>query len=239
MTDDNTSATEERSVFVRGMVISLLLTVIFDIGLAIGAFEFAKRVLGIGDFGSYLIASIGPLAGMAIGLVRTKKLGGMSLIILAQILISAAVTLIGAHDARTLLLKDSVLTGAFGAVVLITSMPFFPKPLMFFFGLKFGTDGTAAGVGQWYELWDKYRQFRRTQYVVNNVWGIAFLGEAMIKAIGVYVLPYEAAYALNQIAPFVLIAGLIGWTVSYGARARKQGEARAAGAAAGLDEEST
>ncbi|MBO0811942.1 MAG: hypothetical protein J2P23_07830 [Microlunatus sp.] len=232
MADTSASAPASRSTFVRGMIFSLLLTVIFDIGLAIGAFEFSRRVLGVGDFGSYLIASIGPLVGMAIGLIRTKKLGGMSLIILAQILISALVTLIGAHDARTLLLKDSVLTGAFGAVVLITSIRIFPKPLMFFFGLKFGTDGTADGVAEWYRLWDKYAQFRGTQYLINNVWGIGFLGEALIKAIGVYVLPYEAAYAVNQVAPFILLAGLIAWTMSYAAKARKRGEARAAAAAA-------
>lgn len=232
MADTSPSTTGQRSSFVRGMMFGLLLTVVFDIGLAIGAFEFSKRVLGIGDFGSYLIASIGPLVGMLIGLARTKKIGGMSLIILAQVLISALVTLIGSHDPRILLLKDSVLTGAFGAVVLITSISVFPKPLMYFFGLKFGTDGTAAGVAQWYDMWDKYPTFRRTQYVVNNVWGIGFLVEALAKAVGVYTLPYEVAYSVNQVSPFVLIAVLITWTMSYGAKARKRGEARAAAAAA-------
>ena len=230
MAATSSSTTGQRASYVRGMVFSLLLTVIFDIGLAIGAFEFSKRALGIGDFGSYLIASVGPLVGMVIALVRTKKVGGFSLIILAQILISAVVTLIGSHDPKVLLLKDSVLTGVFGLVVLITAIPIFKKPLMFFFGLKFGTDGTAAGVGQWYELWDKYPGFRRTQYIINNVWGIGFLVEALAKAVGVYTLPYDVAYSVNQVSPYVLIAILIAWTMSYAARARKQGEARAAAA---------
>jgi hypothetical protein len=226
------SAAGERSFNTRAMIISLLITAIFDIGLAIAAFEYAKRVLGVGDFAAYLIASIGPLVGMAIGLLRTRKLGGVSLIILAQILISALVTLIGAHDPRALLLKDSVLTGTFGLVVLITSIPIFPKPLMFFFGLKFGTDGTQEGTAYWYQMWDKYPEFRRVQRFINNVWGIGFMTEAVIKAIGVFVLPYEVAYAVNQIAPFVLLIGLITWTISYSAKARRRGEARAAAAAA-------
>lgn len=240
MTDTNEGADRvQSSGFVRGLVISILITVIFDIGLAIGAFEFSKRVLGIGDFGSYLIASIGPLVGMAIGIVRTKKVGGMSLIILAQILISAAITLIGSHDPKVLLLKDSAETGGFGLVVLITSITIFPKPLMYYFGLKFGTDGTAAGVGEWYDLWDKYPAFRRTQYVINNVWGIGFLVEALLKAIGVYTLPYDVAYSVNQVTPYVLIVALVMWTWAYGAKARKAGEARSAAAAAAAAREQT
>jgi len=214
------------------MVIGILLTAVFDIGLAIVVFEVAKHQFGAGDFVAYLVASIGPILGGLIGVLRTRKIDGVAIIILVNLLISAGVTFIGSHDARVLLLKDSVLTGAFGLVILITSLSIFPKPLMFFFGLKFGTDGTKQGTKEWYDLWDRYPTFRSGQRFLNNVWGIGFMVEAAVKAIGVFVLPYDAAYALNQIAPFVLIGCLIYYSIRFGMKQRREGEARRAAALA-------
>jgi hypothetical protein len=211
------------------MVISLLLTIVFDIGLAIVIFQVARQH-GMSKFVSYLLSSIGPLLGMAISILRTRRLGGVSIIILAEILISALVALIGSHDPTILLLKDSVETGRFGLVVLISALPVFPKPLLFFFALKFGTDGTKQGVGWFYELWDKYASFRRSQYVINTVWGAGFLLEAGLKALGVRLFSYDTAFTFNKFAPFVVLAALISWTIWYAGRVRRAGEARAVNA---------
>jgi hypothetical protein len=220
------SAPATRSFNGRSMTTGLLLTGIFDIGLAIVLFQVAKHQLGASDFVAYLVASIGPILGAIIGLVRTRKIDGVAIIILINLLLSAAVTLIGSHDAKTLLLKDCVLTGGFGLVILITSLSIFPKPLMFFFGLKFGTDGTKEGTRWWYGLWDAYPSFRSGQRFLNNVWGIGFMVEALVKAVSVFVLPYGGAYAVNQVAPFVLIAGLISYSIRFGMKQRREGEAR-------------
>lgn len=217
--------------FSRGaMVISLLLTLVFDVGLALVIFEVVRHDGG-SEFFAYLLAGIGPLFGMGISMLRTRRLGGVSIIILAEILVSAAVALIGSHDPNILLLKDSAETGGFGLVVLISALPVFPKPLMFFFGLKFGTDGTAQGVAYFYDLWDKYASFRRSQYLITIVWGVGSLVEAGLKAAGVYAFSYDTAYTFNRIAPFVVFAGLILWTISYAARVRRAGAARAAATA--------
>ncbi len=212
------------------MVFSLLLTVVFDIGLAIVIFQVARQ-RGASEFLAYLLSSIGPLTGMGISLLRTRRLGGMSIIILTDILISAAVTLIGSHDPTVLLLKDSVETGTFGVVILLSALPLFPKPLMFFLNLKFGTDGTAQGVSWFYDLWDKYASFRKSQYVINAVWGVGFLLEAALKVLGVRLFSYGTAYTLNKFAPFVVLAVLVFWTIWYAGRVRRAGEARAAAGA--------
>lgn len=188
--------------------------------------------MGASDFAAYLAGCIGPIVGGVVALIRTRKVDGVAIIILINLLISAGVTFIGSHDAKILLLKDSVLTGVFGLVILVTSLPIFPKTLMFFFGLKFGTDGTKEGVQQWYWLWDNIPQFRRGQRFLNNVWAFGFMIEAAIKAIGVFVLPYGAAYALNQVAPFVLLAVLIYYSIRFGMKQRKEGEERGRQAAA-------
>lgn len=214
--------------FSRGsMVISLLLTVVFDIGLTIVIFEVARHQ-GASAFAGYLLATIGPLLGMGISLLRTRRLGGVSIVILADLLVTAATALIGSHDPTVLLLKDSAETGGFGLVVLVSTLPIFPKPLMFFFSLKFGTDGSADGVAWFYDLWAKHASFRRSQYVINTVWGVGFLVEAGLKAAGVYAFSYDTAYTFNKIAPFVVLVALIVWTISYAGRVRRAGERAAA-----------
>lgn len=226
MADTQQESSEARSFNSRSMMVGLVLTAVFDIGLAIVIFQVARHHFGASDFVAYLVASIGPLLGAMIGLLRTRKIDGVAIIIMINLLISAAVTLIGSRDAQVLLLKDCVLTGGFGLVVLITSIPIFPKPLMFYFGLKFGTDGTQRGTQEWYGLWERYPQFRQGQRFVNNVWGVGFLIEAGFKTICIFLMPYGAAYAVNQVAPFVLLAVLITFSIRFGMKQRREGEAR-------------
>jgi len=223
---DSTATDAAAPGFDKGsLILGLVFTVVFDIGLAIAIFEVA-RGQGASEAAAYLLASVGPLVGMAVNWARTRKLGGVSIVILVTILISALVSLIGSQDAQVLLLKDSVLTGGFGLVTLVSALPIFGKPLMFYFGLKFGTDGSKRGIQEWYDLWDAYALFRHGQYVINTVWGVSFLVEAAIKAICTLTLPYDAAYALNQILPFVVLAGVIFWTIRYGQKMAAEGAAR-------------
>lgn len=213
------------------MWINLALTVIFDIGLAIVLFQVARK-FGASEFVAYLAASVGPLVGMVIGLIRSKKVDGVAIIVLANLLISAAVTFIGGTDGRTLLLKDAVISGAFGLVILISAIPIFPKPLMFFFGLKFGTDGTKEGVALWYHWWDTVPEVRKGHRFINNVWGTTFVVEAGLKVAFAYLLPYNVAFSINHVAPYVALAVLIVWTMQYGKKMQRDGQKRRAAAQA-------
>jgi hypothetical protein len=227
----STSAPDARRFAAGSLVVSLLLTLVIDIGLSILIFTVLTD-RGVKPGLAYLVAGVAPVLGMVVNWVRTRTLGGVSVIVLVTLLISALVTLIGSQDLRVLLLKDAVLTGGFGLVTLVSALPVFRKPLMFAYGLKFGTDGSREGVQEWYDLWDRYPTFRHTQYLINNTWGIAYLLEAGIKVACAYLFSYQAAYAVNQVLPWVVLAGLIFWTISYGNRQRKAGAARAAQAAA-------
>lgn len=211
------------------MVVSLGLMAVFDVGLSILIF-FVLRSVGASETVAYLAASGGPLAGMLASWLRTRQVGGVSIIILVFILISAVVSLIGSRDPRILLLKDSVITGGFGVVTLVSAIPIFRKPLMFYFGLKFATDGTRQGTQAWYELWRKYPQFRAGQYLINTVWGVSFVLEAAVKAACTFLLPYDVAYTIDQLLPLAVLAGVLAWTITYGRRQGRQARARIAAA---------
>src|SRR5438552_4021218 len=103
----------------RAMFTGFLLTAIFDVGVALAALAVAKR-LGADDRIAYLISGIGPLTMMVITWLRARTLSGASAIILLFLVLSSAATLVGGTDQRLLIAKDSLVTGGFGALCLLS-----------------------------------------------------------------------------------------------------------------------
>lgn len=211
------TTTAGRSFNSRALVLNLLLTAVFDIGVAILAFRLA-RSWGASEQVAYVVSCAGPLIMIGITWARARTLSGVSMVIIAFQLLSAVAAFVGGSDPRLLLVKDSIVTGGFGLVTLLSTL--LPRPLMFFFGMKFGTDGTAAGAAWWQGLW-QYPSFRRSQYVINTMWGVGFLVEAAVRILLAYTVDFDTAYTAGQILPFVVLAGLITATMVIGQRVRK------------------
>ncbi|MEU7871484.1 VC0807 family protein [Dactylosporangium sp. NPDC049140] len=215
----------------RAMLTGFLLTAVFDVGLALVAFSVAER-LGAGDRIAYLVSGIGPLTMMAITWIRARTLSGASAVILLFLLLSSAATLFGGADQRLLIAKDSLVTGGFGAVCLLSLL--LPRPLMFYFGAKFATDGTREGMRHWSSLW-QYPDFRASQYRITIVWGLGFLLEAALRIAAAYGIDdFELANTVATLLPFAFLAALIGYSIRTGMRARAAGLARARAAAESL-----
>ena len=200
------------------MVVNLLLLAVLDIGIAILAFRLAKGA-GASDQVAYVVSGVGPLLGIAVTWVRTRTLSGVSLLILAFQLLSAVAAFIGGADPRLLLVKDSIVTGGFGLVFLVSLL--FPRPLGFYFGAKFGTDGTKQGLDWWNGLW-QYPSFRRTQYLISAMWGVGFVVEAVVRIVLAYTIDFYTAYTIGAILRFVALAVLLTATITIGNRARRR-----------------
>lgn len=208
----------------KAMLGSFAMTAVFDVGVTIVVYQWAKSA-GLSTRWAYVLSGVGPLLMMGITWVRARRLSGASLIILVWVLLSAAAAFIGGGDERLLLVKDSAITGGFGVACLVSLL--LPKPMMFFFGAKFATDGTRAGLDYWYGLW-QYPQFRATQYRINNVWGVAFILEAVVRIVLAYTIDFDTAFTVASIMPFVVLAGLITYTITLGKKAQRAGDARRA-----------
>jgi hypothetical protein len=131
----------------------------------------------------------------------------------------------GFNSPRLLVVKESAVNGLFGVVLLASLLA--PRPLMFYFGRRFGTSGTPEAIAAWNALW-QYPGFRRTQRVLTTVWGVVLVAAALVQIGLGYVLSTDAMVVVFNVLPYVVFAGLIGWSISYGKRARARGEARAA-----------
>ncbi|MFI5897333.1 VC0807 family protein [Actinoplanes sp. NPDC051513] len=144
---------------------------------------------------------------------RFDEFGVLTLIFIALGVIAG----LGLHSARLVLIKESAVTGLFGVVALASLV--LPRPMMFYFGRKFATDGSTESVARWNGLW-QHPSFRRTQRIITVVWGVAFVAEAATRIGLSYALSTSAMTAVSAVLPLVVVAALLFWTISYGRRAR-------------------
>jgi len=184
---------------------------------------------GYGEFTALLASGIWPVVDMAVYLAWHRRVDEFAAISLLFLGLTIAVTLVGPHDTRLLLVKDSLVTGLFGAICLASLAA--PRPLMFYFGRKFGTDGTAEGVARWNGLWE-LAGFRRVQRNLTIGWGVAYVAEALARVVLSYVLPTGTMVTLNAVLSYGVTIALVTWTITYAKRARARGAAAAAAAAA-------
>lgn len=132
-----------RRVQSGSLLVSLVLTGVFDVGLALVAFNVAAGA-GLGDQLAYVCSMIGPAIMLVITRVRSGTFGGVSIPILVFLMLSAAGSyLLAGVDPRPLIVKGAAVTGGFGLACLLATL--LPKPLMFYFGARFATDGTREG----------------------------------------------------------------------------------------------
>ena len=171
---------------------------------------------GVGPAPALLLSACWPLVELIVFFAihrRTDEFGVLVLVFFAIGLVS----MVAFNSPTLLLVKESAVTGLFGIAVLVSLL--LPKPMMFYFGRKFGTDGSSAGVAYWNQLW-RYPGFRHTQRVITTVWGVAFVVEALVRIGLTSLLPVSVMVVVSNALPIAVIIGLVTWTISYGKRAR-------------------
>ncbi|MFG2709251.1 VC0807 family protein [Streptomyces goshikiensis] len=182
---------------------------------------------GYSEFAALLISSAWPVLDTVISVAWRRKLDEFAVITLVFLVITAVVSLVGAHSARALLIKDSGVTGLFGALCLATLLA--RRPLIFYFGRKFATDGTPESTAWWNGLWE-FEGFRRTMTVMTTVWGVAYLAEAALRIALAYALPTDTMVIISPIMVYAVLGMLAVWTTLYGKRSQREGERHAAAA---------
>ncbi|GAA2642333.1 hypothetical protein GCM10010425_56120 [Streptomyces spororaveus] len=180
---------------------------------------------GWSEFSALLLSSAWPVLDSVVSLAWRRKLDEFAVVTLVFLVITAVVSLAGAHSARALLIKDSGVTGLFGLLCLATLLA--PRPLMFYFGRKFATDGTPGSTAWWNGLW-QFETFRTTMNRMTLVWGLAYITEALVRVFLAYTLETKTMVVVSPIMIYGVLAGLGVWTALYGKRSKAEGERLAA-----------
>ncbi|MQY17924.1 VC0807 family protein [Nocardia macrotermitis] len=169
-----------------------------------------------------MVSGLWPLAELLVMFAIRRHLDELTLFILI-FMVLGVVSYVAFNSPRMLLVKDSALTGLFGVVMLASLAA--PRPLMFYWGRKFATDGSSAKVVEWNALW-QYPGFRHAQRVMTVAWGLAFLGEAVLRVVLTYVVSVRTMVAINGILPVVVILLCVGWTTFYAQWSRRRNTAQ-------------
>ncbi|MFJ4337654.1 VC0807 family protein [Streptomyces sp. NPDC088915] len=186
---------------------------------------------GWSEFGALLVSGVWPVLDSAVMVAWRRKVDEFAVVSLVFLVITAVVSLVGAHTARALLVKDSGVTGLFGLLCLATLLA--PRPLMFYFGRKFATDGTPESAAWWNGLW-QFDGFRSTMRTITLVWGVGYLVEALVRIVLAYALSTSVMVVLSPVLIYATLGALALWTAWFSRRRAAEGARRqaAAGAAA-------
>ena len=184
-----------------------------DVGLPLAAF-YGLRALGVDERPALLAASGVAAARIAWDAARRRRLNPFATVMLVVFGLGLVLSLVSG-DARFLLLKDSITTGAVGLVFLVTSR--WGRPLTLTAMQSFAPHRAAA-------LEQAYRadpDVRRGVRLCSVVWGAGLLAEAVARVPVVYLLPIDAAVAVSTALFVATFAGLIAWNAWFVARGRR------------------
>jgi len=175
---------------------------------------------GASDITALGIAAVVPAIDGIVTVVRKRRIDLISALVLIGITISIIAVLIGG-DPRLLLIRESFLTAALGIACFVSFL--LPRPLMFYFGRYFATGDDPAKVANYNAMW-QYPYFRQVMQVITLVWGVAYVGEFMLRIVLVYRLTINQVLAVSPIVFNSITIGVVLWTFSYARHARQRGE---------------
>ncbi|MET9934554.1 MULTISPECIES: VC0807 family protein [unclassified Streptomyces] len=216
------------------VAIGWILTIGLNVVAPILTYNTLTEDHGWSEFGALLVSGVWPVLDSAVMVAWRRKADEFAVVSLVFLVITAVVSLVGAHTARALLIKDSGVTGLFGLLCLATLLA--PRPLMFYFGRKFATDGTPESAAWWNGLW-QFDGFRSTMRTITLVWGVGYLVEALVRIVLAYTLSTSVMVVLSPVLIYATLGALALWTAWFSRRraaegARRQAAAEAAAAAA-------
>ncbi len=163
------------------------------------------------SFVSLLIATLIPLGDNLFHVVKYRKADAFGLFMLTGFVLSLLAFVLGGNE-RLILLRESMVTGLLG-LIFIASL-FFAKPLIYHFAIRFSSNDETEKKGQFEKNWE-VPYFRFVLRIMTAIWGIALLGEAIVKVILVYELSISVFLAVSQLIFYGVIGAAILFTIVY------------------------
>lgn len=201
-----------------------LLTLVMNVLLPTATFFVLAGAAGMADIPALLISGAWPVVEVAWTLRAQRRVDEFSVLVLIGIG-AAVVTTAASGSARAAFFKDSIATGLVGLVFLATLLA--RRPLTFYMGRRFATDGSLAQREWWDGLW-RYPAFRNLQRRLCVAWGAALLGEALLRAALTEALGTSPMVVVNNTLPYAVVAAMIAVSITAGRRSRARATRRGA-----------
>jgi hypothetical protein len=164
------------------------------------------------------IATIIPLIDNLLSLIKKRRLDVFAVFMLISFMLGIMMVSIGGSE-RLLLIRESFVTGILGIIFLVSLL--FPRPLIFHFALRFTVgndpDKTSAFADNW-----QYAYFRFVLRLMTVVWGLALIGESVVRSILVFKLSVSQFLAVSNFIMYGFIGAAIVFTVVYRSHSQKR-----------------
>jgi hypothetical protein len=199
---------------------SIAKIVILDVAAPLAAYSLLRSA-GMSTVSALIVSGVFPALGVAVGVIRLRRLDVVGALVLAGIVAGTVLGLIS-HSARLVLMEGSVPTAIFGLGCLGSLWA--RQPLMFRLAIEF--IGAESAKGQEMTTFWAFAPFRRIFRIITAVWGTGFILEAVLRVIIVYDTSTGTALAISKVTPFIVVGILLAWTFAYGSLNRRNAIAK-------------
>ncbi|MER6442842.1 MULTISPECIES: VC0807 family protein [unclassified Streptomyces] len=203
------------------------LPLVVDVAVPIGSYYLLKSGFGMSTMAALGWSSVVPAVRTVWSVVRERTVNALAALILFVNVAGLLLSLV-AGDPRLMLAKDSGVSSVIGIGVLVSVMA--GRPMMTTAMKPFVTKGDPARTAAWERLIGGSERFRRFERTFSLVWGVALLGECVVRIVGAYTLPVDTMVWLGTV---VMIGTMALAMVVSGGLAAGPMEAMVRGEAAG------
>ncbi|SRR5581483_1499981 len=144
------------------------------------------RAAGAGLVLSLALSSVVPAARAVVGLIRSRDVNALAILIVAVNMVSIAISF-WSGNARVMLAKDGAISSTIGIAILVSA--FTARPLMTAGLRPFIVKGDAARSAAFDRLRVTSTRFRRLERMFSVAWGLACLAECIARVIFAFTLP--------------------------------------------------
>ncbi len=198
------------------------------------AYELA-RTAGLADATSLALSAAPPAIAIVGEWAWRRRLNVIGVIVLIGIVLGLGALAFLHGDELVLKMRDSVVTGAFGAICLVTLvLPV--RPAMFYVGRALASAGDRSRRQEFDGLWE-FPRARRTFTLLTLGWGAGLVLEAGLRALLAFELSTGRFLAVTPVVNWIVIGALLYWTITYTRSSRRRGEAEAEAEARALSDQ--
>jgi hypothetical protein len=171
------------------------------------------------DATALAIVLVFPAAEIVVERLRRGRFEPIGIIALVGITLGLIGALALNGDATLLKVRESIITGIFGVLCLLSLLA--PRPMMFFLGRAFATGGDAERVAEFNEVWHLPTVPRRFR-LVTTVWGVGLIAEAVFRTVLAFSISTQSFLVISQIVNWSVLGGLLWFSVASSRAGERQ-----------------
>jgi hypothetical protein len=165
-----------------------------------------------GETGALYASAIPPIVWSAAEFARSRRVDALSVIVLLGIALSIVAMALGGSP-RTLLLRESLASGAIGMTFLLSLAR--ARPLIFYLARATVAREQAGGAERFEAIWAQSPSLRHSLRRMTLAWGVGLTLEMLLRFWMVWNWPVERVLIVSPIVSYAIYGSLLFWTFWY------------------------